>query len=135
MSPECIWRIEHLGHLAWYQRALVAGDFAPGRVPISEYIVDEFGRSANPLSTPKCLTCGVVPGVDDLQSEEVTTKRRGQLHRYRLLMGNPVRLPWPEPTDPTTCFWCNSPTAPVVTVGVRLCVGCAAHLEMTARRR
>jgi hypothetical protein len=108
MSGECWWVILHRGrdgelHHAWYQRALIKGDFKPGLAPRGDYIVDADGRAADPMVTPLCLTCHTIPDVDDLEPFERATGDDGFLIDFRL-----GRRPWPKPTDPLTCWHCNS---------------------------
>jgi hypothetical protein len=128
-ETECPWRIEHLGHLAWFQRVLMAGDFAPDLAPISNYVVIA-GRAADPGEAPRCGTCGVVPRTRDLEAVEIATGARNFLARFRLRPGTPGWRPWPRPTNPATCWWCNFPEPLVVDQGpVKLCAGCLEHLK------
>lgn len=99
---ECWWEILHGGHHAWYQRALLRGDFRPGLIPCAHYIVDKEGRAADPTTTPTCETCGEVPDVNDLEAVERATGKAGFLESCRS-----GKRPWPEPTNPLTCWWCN----------------------------
>lgn len=121
MSERAPWHVFHGPHLAWRQRAVMVGDFAPGRLPSAWYVVDAEGRSADPVSVPTCETCGAVPKVESLTVVEVATGERSFLARVRD-MGR-----WPRPTDPATCWWCNCPGLEMAN-GL-LCVGCDAHLK------
>lgn len=121
--PDCWWTILHNGHFAWYQRALVSGDFKPGKTPRSEYIVDEDGREADFAATPKCTTCGEVPKVEDLEPVERVTQQRGYLDPYRS-----GREPWRAGTNDNTCFRCNNP-AQLAVENPPLCKQCEAYLR------
>lgn len=121
MNERAPWHILHSGHLAWRQRSVMVGDFAPGRPLASWYIVDAEGRAADPLAVPTCETCGVVPPAETLEVVEVATGQRGVLAKSRLFNR------WPRPTDPNTCFWCNCPGLDMAN-GL-LCAGCEAHLS------
>lgn len=124
MNDSAYWQIEHNGHLAWYQRALISGDFKPGLTPQATYIVDADGRYVDPATTPTCATCGEVPDVDDLDAVERVTGRRDFLDGYRSGLD-----PWPAPTDPAKCRLCNC--GPAGDAG--LCPTCAAHIELEVR--
>jgi len=107
MSGECWWVILHRDqngdlHHAWYQRALLKGDFRPGLEPRADYIVDADGRAADPVVTPTCATCREIPHVSDLEPVERTTGDAGFLDDFR-----EHRRPWPEATNPLTCWYCN----------------------------
>lgn len=115
------WLVTHNGHRAWWQRAFMIGDFAPGRTPASWYVVDDEGRSADPSVPPTCETCGVVPKVEELDVMETATGIKNFLARSRTINR------WPRPTDPATCWWCNCPGLELAD-GL-LCSGCAAHLS------
>jgi hypothetical protein len=125
-EAETPWRIEHLGHFAWFQRSFLAGDFAPGKIPLGNYVIVN-GRAMDPGETPVCGTCGEVPRVEDLEPVDHATEDRGFLDRFRRGL-----VPWKRAgrTDPSTCWWCNFPGPLVVDQGpVKLCAGCAAHLK------
>jgi hypothetical protein len=104
---QCPWKIIHVDkdgveHDAWFQTALLVGDFAPGRKPIPNYVIQLDGDICEPDKTPWCGTCGKQPKVDDL-----TPIDRGNGARVALM---PFRLgltPWPAPTDAVTCYLCN----------------------------
>lgn len=129
LSDECWWVILHNGHLAWYQRGMMAGDFKPGLQPRSEYIVDAAGRCADPASVPRCVTCDQVPNVDDLEPVERKTGHRGFLVGFRQKL-----RPWPRPTSDATCWYCNCP-GELVADGSGLCAGCSKHLQTVDHRR
>jgi len=116
------WTIEHHGHFAWFQRSLMIGDFAPRRVPIGNYIVRPDGRCDDPAQVPVCETCGEVPKTDDLIAIETATGDSNFLEPYRRGFKK-----WPRPTDPNTCWLCNSQRAGA-TGSPPLCEQCAAHL-------
>lgn len=101
---ECHWLITHLGHPAWFQRAALIGDFAPGRVPIVNYASTLEGAEMGPeLERPVCGTCSAVPMTDELDIVERTTRRSDFLAHYR------KQGRWPPPSDPDSCWYCNSP--------------------------
>ncbi len=141
ISSECLWEILHAGpgrpeHHAWYQRALLKGDFRSGLVPSAAYVVDAEGRAADRAVPPRCATCDRVPDVDDLEPVYVATGERGVLDVYRLPERDPRRRPWPRPSDAMRCFWCQVPleqTGPLLETG--LCVKCTGHLVDTSAPR
>jgi hypothetical protein len=98
------WAIEHEGHLAWYQRALMRGDFAPGSKPLPNYVLQLDGTLPDPEKPPKCGTCGKVPSVQELVPVDRHTGTRSVLTPFRLGLAE-----WPPPTDPETCYVCNCP--------------------------
>lgn len=116
------WTIEHNGHFAWFQRSLMAGDFAPGRQPVSHYVIRPDGRADDPSVAPKCETCGKVPNVDDLIAIETATGDSYFLEPFRK-----GHRKWPRPTSLDTCWWCNTPNAGAVG-NPPLCTQCAEHL-------
>ncbi len=122
MTNENPWEVEHNGHFAWFQRSLLIGDYAPGRVPSSRFVVYDDGRAASPLEAPKCETCGDVPETNELIVIETTTGDAHFLAPFRSGLRK-----WPKPTDTKTCWWCNTagagaPTSPP------LCEQCQAYL-------
>jgi len=125
ISDECWWDILHNGHHAWYQRALIAGDFKPGLTPRGDYVVDEAGRAGDPAHVPHCATCGEVPDVNALEALERASGKTDFLEEYRSR-----RREWPAPTSALTCWWCNCPeTADPVKVAAA-----AAEKRAAARR-
>ena len=60
------WLILHREHVAWYQRALLLGDFRPGCRPRAEYVRLPDGTLPDPAEIPRCATCGEEPRVEDL---------------------------------------------------------------------
>ena len=119
-----IWLVRHWDHNAWYQRALVSGDFRPGLAPISEYVTYLDGTTPDPEAAPVCCGCGQVPRVEDLTPVERTSGRADFLQAFRQGL-----IPWREATNRQTCQHCNSPTAPLTVTGyVRLCGQCEEHL-------
>ena len=121
MLDECPWEIEHDGHHAWFQRALLVGDFAPGRVPSPRFVGYPNGH-AHPDVPPTCSTCGAVPETRDLVAVEIETDDSFFLAAFREGLKK-----WPKPTDPNTCWWCNSPRVDAET-SPPLCVQCRDHL-------
>lgn len=104
MALDAEWSIVHMvgrPHEAWRQRALLPGEFKPGRAPSARFIVWPDGRPGHPDETPRCLGCDEVPRVQDLEPVEIATNKRGYLAVYRR-----NERDWPEVrTD--TCWWCN----------------------------
>lgn len=123
------WAVEHQGHPCCYLRALMPGDFAPGRRPLARHVLGLDGVVPAALV---CGTCGEAPAAVDLEPIERATGQRGFLAALRS-----SRRPWPKATDPATCWLCSSPgqradrTAPVGPAGamVAVCSPCARHLE------
>jgi len=126
MLTECPWEVEHNGHHAWFQRALLIGDFAPGLVPVPWFVVYADGRAASPLDPPKCATCAAVPATNELIVIEIAT---GDSHFLAPTRSGLKK--WPKPTDPKTCWWCNSPRVGAAS-SPAICEGCAAHLATGA---
>jgi len=122
MIDECPWELEHNGHFAWYQRALLIGDFAPGLTPIPDFVVLSRGRSANPDAPPVCETCRVVPDVKELIAIERATGESHYLAPFRKGLTK-----WPKPTASTSCWWCNSPRVAAAS-SPPLCEQCQVHL-------
>ena len=114
---EGIWTVKHHGHLAWYQRALVPGDFAPGLRPVADYVVeDDDGKAAAWYAEPVCRTCKkVAPRTEELDVLDDAGRR--PLARFRTGAAR-----WPKPTAPGSCIWCQTPGAAPV------CRTCAAYL-------
>jgi len=103
-TGEWPWVVMHGEHPAWYQRSLIVGDFAPGRIPASNYAVSLDGDIFGPDERPFCGTCLAEPLTDELDVMERSTGNSSFLSLYR----NPNhRLPWPPPTNPATCWYCN----------------------------
>jgi hypothetical protein len=142
------WLILHNDHPAWYQRALLPGDFAPGRMPMPNYILTLTGEIPK-LGQVRCGTCKKKPAVEDLEPVERTTGQTGFLDRYRYGR-RPV--PWPEGLNPTNCWNCNNPMgndskeidcdATLLRkvkeqkgYKVRVCKGCAEHLKLNISRK
>jgi hypothetical protein len=96
--------IMHNGHEAWYQRALLMGDFAPGLKPLPNYVITLTGEPVDPYSTPKCGTCKGSPATDDLLPVERATGRSNFLEAFRS-----GQIPWEKAgrTKAETCFYCN----------------------------
>ena len=123
------WAVEHLGHPAFYLRALLPGDFAPGRGPAPRHTLIASGQAAEGRSVV-CDTCGVEPRPEDLEPIERTTGHLGHLAAYRA-----GRVSWPRATDPASCWLCSSPAQRAyliveTSVGkVRACEGCARHMS------
>jgi hypothetical protein len=115
------WAVFHIGHFAWHQRALLPGDFAPGRKVAAWHIVYPDGKVAHPYDSPKCSTCGVTPETSELEVVEKSTGERMFLAPYRAL-----QRPWPQPKNPKNCWWCNLPAPPG---RPPLCDSCVEHLR------
>lgn len=121
------WAVEHRGHPALYLRALMPGDFAPGRLPLPRHVIELDGTEAPP--EVRCGVCDEVPRAEDLGVIERSTGDRGFLAELRA-----GRRPWPRPTDPASCWLCSSRTARAdreAQVGgatVRVCERCSGHL-------
>ena len=134
------WMIEHLGHVAWYQRALMRGDFSPGHRPLPNYVLQLDGRLADPDKTPKCGTCKKMPTVDELVPVDRSNGARAVLTPFRIGLEE-----WPPATDPETCYVCNTPDSVAdqeidlqdlsTSLGAKsssskkiiVCAGCARH--------
>lgn len=95
------WAVEHRGHPAFYLRALLPGDFAPGRLPLPRHVRTLTGEEDD---DPVCGTCAETPVAEDLDIVERATGRRGFLTEQRA-----QRQPWPKPTDPASCWLCSDP--------------------------
>ena len=119
-----LWAVEHAGHPAYYMRALLPGDFAPGRSPAGRHALQLDG--ARPATTPLCGTCEAAPSPEDLEPVERSTGDRGFLEVFRT-----GRAKWPKPTDESTCWECSDRharvAAEVLVDGRRvgMCAGCA----------
>ena len=129
MAAECPWEVRHRTeegeHIAWLQRCLLVGDFAPGKKASSFYVVDpETGFPADPREDPICFTCGKTPPVESLIAVEIKTKRREFLEVFRS-----GRFRWPPATDEKTCWWCNSPDAVILNTDIPICKQCTEHLR------
>ena len=126
------WLILHKGHPAWYQRALMAGDFSPGTQPQPNYVLTLEGTQPEPYAVPICGTCGVEPKVEQLEPLERETGRRDWLDRFRLSPTHPDHVPWNRGgrTDPRTCYVCNTPRERISRRGayVLICDRCEEHL-------
>lgn len=122
------WALEHRGHPCCYLRALMPGDFAPGRAPALRHVVGLDGLVPVEL---RCGTCGEAPAAAELEPIERLTDMRGALDGQRS-----GRRPWPAGTDPDTCWLCSNSreradrSAPVGPGGapVAVCASCARHL-------
>ncbi len=132
------WAVEHQGHPAFYLRALMAGDFAPSRLPLPRHILTLKGEPVAVDGPCVCGTCGKVPASADLDVIERPTGRRGFLDVFRA--GSPRGMAWPPATDPASCWLCSSKrdraTCRVGLDGVGevgVCERCAAHLEREGR--
>ena len=121
------WAILHQGHPAFYLRALMPGDFAPGHRPLARHAVTLDGsRPEEPLV---CGTCELAPEPEDLEPIERATGNGGFLDEFRR-----GRTPWRTPTDPASCWLCstkrlaaNVPVTLESGDAVMMCAGCAAH--------
>ena len=123
------WAVEHRGHPAFYLRALLAGDFAPGRAPVARHAASLDGAQYREGRPVTCGTCETDPDVDDLEPIERATGTRGFLAVFRS-----GERPWPKATDPSTCWLCGCPPRQaylvVETPGgeSRSCEKCAPYL-------
>lgn len=121
------WSVTHLGHPAFYLRALMPGDFAPGHRPLARHAVALDGsRPEEPLV---CGTCELAPEPEDLEPIERVTGHGGFLDEFR---GG--RTPWRAATDATSCWLCSTKReaasqSVVLESGdeVLMCRRCAAH--------
>jgi len=135
------WLIEHDGHIAWYQRALMRGDFSPGNRPLPNYVLQLDGKLADPDKVPKCGMCKKIPMTDELIPVDRSNGARSVLTPFRIGLAE-----WPPATDPETCYVCNTPDSPAdqeldlqdlafTLLGNRgssskkiaVCTGCARH--------
>ena len=129
------WAVEHQGHPAFYLRALLAGDFAPGRAPAPRHAATLDGDQYREGIIVTCGSCGLAPETVDLEPVERATGDHGFLTTFR-----DGRAPWPRPTDPASCWLCGDrkqKTQPAKTPGgpARTCARCASHLAIHSRRR
>jgi hypothetical protein len=123
-SDQLWWAVEHRGHPAFYLRALMSGDFAPGQAgPLARHA---FGLDGRQLEVTMCQTCLAVDlDPADLQPIERRTHARGFLDVFRARSER-----WKRPTDPNTCWLCSNPRVPAdhAVAGRSVCGGCAAYL-------
>lgn len=113
---ELWWAVEHRGHPAFYLRALMPGDFAPGQAgPLTRHASDLEGV---PMAHVLCETCGARPDPADLEPIERATGDRGHLARLRQGLDR-----WPPPTDPASCYLCSDPGRTVDETGH--CAACS----------
>jgi len=124
-SDQLWWAVEHAGHPAFYLRALMPGDFAPGQVgPLARHVHGLDGRQ---LDVVQCGTCKVLEPIPQLLAPiERRTHARGFLDGYRNGAGR-----WPSPTSPATCWLCSNPrvAADHEVSGRSVCAACAAYLK------
>jgi hypothetical protein len=121
------WALEHDGHPCCYLRALMPGDFAPGRGVAPRHVMGLDG-SRPPASggyVLECGTCGEAVAVADLEPIERSTGQRGFLEAFRA-----GRVKWPRPTDPESCVECCAPRHLCAAVEsprgtVQACASCA----------
>ncbi len=116
------WAVEHLGHPAFYLRALLPGDFKTGRGPLARHT---YGLDGRQLEDVRCETCHEKPRPDDLDPIERKTHTRGFLDVFRA-----GRAAWPHPTTPSACWLCSNPRASAdhKVSGRDVCACCAAHM-------
>lgn len=116
------WAVEHRGHPAFYMRTLMAGDLAPGRLPLPRHVR---ALDGNEDAAVVCGTCEESPAAADLEVIERQTGLRDFLKEYRS-----GRVRWPKPTDPATCWSCSMRRVPADRVidGHNVCAQCEAHL-------
>jgi hypothetical protein len=118
--------VMHGDHEAWRQRCLMPGDFAPGLMPIPNYVSYADGTLPEVYEAPKCAGCGEVPRVEDLNAVDARTGRSDFLDPYR---NGTIRSGWPPPTPPETCWYCNGSEGVRDVEGVRLCALCCEFLK------
>ena len=124
------WAVEHQGHPAFYLRALLPGDFAPGRSPAPRHAATLKGDQCREKKPVTCGTCGRVPEAGDLEPVERRTGDVGFLRPFREGHG-----PWPRPTDPATCWLCGCPPQVAYLVletpggKAQACAGCEPYLK------
>lgn len=135
------WAVEHLGHPAFYLRALVPGDCAPGRLPLARHILTLDGdEDAEAI----CGTCEQTPRAENLEAIERATGQTGFLGQYRAEV-DAGRRKWPTPTAPGSCWQCSNPKVradrdhqPKRKKGgrnkVKVCPQCESFLASLARR-
>lgn len=147
------WGVQHKGHAAWFQRAVMAGDFGPGRLPLPRHVLTLDAVRLEENEKPRCGTCGEVPDSRDLEPVERSTGLGGWLRIYRAAL-----KPWPKPTDPKRCWECchrdlpvtdqvvihkhhqfgrtkRQPTEDEAALTVGVCASCAAHLTRGGEKR
>lgn len=122
------WALEHAGHPCCYLRALMPGDFAPGRAVTPRHVLHLDGSRATEGCPVVCGTCGEVPLIDELEPIERATGQQGAIEAFRSR-----RAPWPRQTDIASCWECLAPPRMVTEVAdvpgagiVGLCSSCAA---------
>ena len=97
------WLVEHDGHEAFYLRALMAGDFAPGGDgPDERHVLHLDGKAPTVGQALKCGTCHKTMKTEDLVPVERVTGNRRALDVFRSR-----RAAWPKKTDPTSCYLCG----------------------------
>lgn len=113
-------------HPAWYQRAVMLGDFESGRRPLPNYVLRLDGTTPAPTETPSCGTCGAEPETDELNVVERATGKSNFLAPLR-----DGTVPWDRVghTRPETCYVCNSEGEQVPGVHIALCRPCEANLS------
>lgn len=104
------WAVEHLGHAAFYLRALMPGDFKYGGVgPLPRHAYGLRGEQLEAYPVP-CQTCGKVVHPSALTPIERRTGARGQgLFFAKFLSGE---KPWPLHTRKSSCWQCSDPFKP-----------------------
>lgn len=126
------WAVEHAGHPAYYLRALIPGDFAPGRTPAPRHVLQLDG-SRPAVGPVPCGTCAAIPDPAELEPYERRTGISGFLEGFR--RGDSL---WPGATSETSCWECSHPRieAEVEIDGqtVRTCGRCERHLRTQAAR-
>lgn len=127
------WALEHRGHPAFYLRALMPGDFAPGTSgPLARHVADLSGAQVAEGKPVTCGTCGQTFSDDDDDYWDVVERQTGALGFLDALRSGKVR--WPGATDPAACWLCSAPRKRaylmVETPGgrARACEQCAAYL-------
>ncbi len=122
---ECRWQVWHAPdgvqpHRAFRLRALLIGNFRPGRVIRGFMVIAPDGHPPRPLTDPvKCQVCDLVPDVNDLAVECRITGQRQWLAPYRRGLRK-----WPRPRWEDRCWWCQAPDSDVYADG--LCPRCTS---------
>ena len=127
------WLVLHADHPAFYLRALMPGDFAPGRLPAPRHVrLLERPETGLPEEV-RCGTCGEIPRAEDLEPVERQTGARGFLDAFRRGLAK-----WPQATRSESCWMCSGHAPATEQASARgtditVCAGCAKHLERKTR--
>jgi hypothetical protein len=136
-TEEYPWLIMHddgvTDHIAWYQRAMLCGDFEPGGVPLPNYAIAVDGTELDPEASPVCDGCALVPVIDELRPVDRATGMDTFLDPFR---SGAISWSLAGKTNPVAC-WYNNSVEDVAFYTVRgksvlLCVPCATFLGFLA---